>query len=598
MLTAPLSTLKHKHPRLLIEDADWDSLRRRIRKNALLREWANAVGKLAQSILEQPVSQYEIPDGLRLLATSRRVLDRSYALALAYRLDGDMRYVQRLWQELQAAAQFPDWNPRHFLDTAEMTHAFAIAYDWLYDVWTPEQRHLIREAILQKGLGPGLKSYRNEWSYGWWIRSPYNWNQVCNGGLVLGALAIADEAEATAEEILQAALRSLPLAMASYAPDGGWLEGPGYWNYATAYTVAAIAGLQTAVGTDFGLSRSPGFDRAALFPIYTTASTGLVFNFADCPETAFRTRNTPHFFWLARRFRRPEYAWFGLQSIQPTPQHLLWGGVSAKTPQEAGSPLHAYFRGVEVVTLRTSWGNPEAIYVGFKAGPTSAPHGNLDAGSFVLEALGQRWAIDLGADDYNLPDYFGRLRWTYYRMRAEGHNTLVINPSQEPDQTPGAITRIVRFSDAEERGFAIADITSAYQPSAKRVWRGIRLIADKAVLIQDEVELKEPGRLYWFLHTRAGAELSADGKEAELRQGGKTLRIRLLQPSNARFHLMEAKPLPTSPQPSRQAANSGVRKLAIEIDVRRPLRLRVVLEPLWHERYRVEIPEETALADW
>ena len=26
---------------------------------------------------------------------------------------------------------FPDWNPKEFLDTAEMTHAVAIGYDWL-----------------------------------------------------------------------------------------------------------------------------------------------------------------------------------------------------------------------------------------------------------------------------------------------------------------------------------------------------------------------------------------------------------------------------------------------------------------------------------
>ena len=72
------------------------------------------------------------------------MLHRVYTLALLYRLDGDQRYAERAWQELEAAAQFQDWNPRHFLDTAEMTHAFAIGYDWLYDVWTPEQRATLR----------------------------------------------------------------------------------------------------------------------------------------------------------------------------------------------------------------------------------------------------------------------------------------------------------------------------------------------------------------------------------------------------------------------------------------------------------------------
>ena len=96
-----------------------------------------------------------------------------------------------------------------------------------------------------------------------------------------------------------------------------------------------------------------------------------------------------------------------------------------------------YFRGAtgttpyypaDVVTLRTRWQDGEATFMGFKAGEMGASHGNLDAGSFVLDALGTRWAVDLGGDDYALPGYFGSQRWTYYRLRAEGHNTLVINP--------------------------------------------------------------------------------------------------------------------------------------------------------------------------
>ncbi len=598
-MSAPLLfALKRSHPRLLATDADFRRLQTRLRKNARLIEWLETLRRQAQDVLQQPVSRYEIPDGLRLLATSQRVKERAYLLALMYRVDGDSRYVERLWQEIQAAAQFPDWNPRHFLDTGEMIHAFALAYDWLYDVWSADQRRIIREAILQKGLEPGLKSYRGEWNYGWWVKSPHNWNQVCNGGLTLGALAIADEAEAVATEVLKGALRSLPLAMASYEPDGAWVEGPGYWNYATAYTVVMLSGLQTALGTDHGLSRSPGFDKAALFPIYMTAPSGRAYNFADCSEAPIGGHSTPHFLWLAKRFRRPEYAWFGLQHARPVALHLLWGDVRAKSPEEAKLPLCAHFRGVEVVAMRTSWSDPNALYVGLKAGATSAPHGNLDVGSFILEALGQRWAIDLGADDYNLPEYFGRLRWTYYRMRAEGHNTLVINPSQEPDQTLGAVAPIARFSGKGSSPFAVADLTGAYQPAAKRVWRGVHVLDGRAVLVQDEIELREPGTLYWFMHTRADIDLGTDGRSAELRQGGETLRASLLQPGKARFRVMDAEPLPESPHPPKQAVNTGVRKLAIQMTVRRPVRLRVLLEPLWKEGYRTEVPEETPLHEW
>src|SRR5207244_1654015 len=96
----------------------------------------------------------------------------------------------------------------------------------------------------------------------------HNWNQVCNGGITLGALAIADEEHDRAEYLVKQSIDSIQLAMASYAPEGGWAEGPGYWQYATSYNVYYLAALQSALGTDFGLSSLPGFAHAGDFRIY------------------------------------------------------------------------------------------------------------------------------------------------------------------------------------------------------------------------------------------------------------------------------------------------------------------------------------------
>jgi hypothetical protein len=69
------------------------------------------------------------------------------------------------------------WNTSHFLDCAEMTAAFAIGYDWLYDQWTGDQRTAIRDAIVNYGIGFGLNSYTNTSStYGWWHNVNGNWN--------------------------------------------------------------------------------------------------------------------------------------------------------------------------------------------------------------------------------------------------------------------------------------------------------------------------------------------------------------------------------------------------------------------------------------
>jgi len=150
---------------------DFARLKQQIATNAQAKEWYGALQRDAEKILPEPPSHYEIPDGLRLLSTSRRVLHRIQTLGLLYRLDGDRRYAERSWQELDAAASFPDWNPRHFLDTAEMTHAFAIGYNWLCDAWSDEQRARLRTTIIEKGLKLAVFCYRGTAKYGQWLKA-------------------------------------------------------------------------------------------------------------------------------------------------------------------------------------------------------------------------------------------------------------------------------------------------------------------------------------------------------------------------------------------------------------------------------------------
>ena len=569
-----LKSLRQEHPRLLANADQFSALRKRAAADAQLRGWHAQLRAEAMKIMSEPPSKYEIPDGLRLLGTSRRVVQRMQTLGLVYRLNGDKRYVERAWQELEAAANFPDWNPRHFLDAAEMTHGFAIGYDWFYDAWTPEQRKTIRTAMIEKGLKPALNVYHgNPKPSSPWNRMRHNWNQVCNGGIGIGALAIADEEPALAGELLNAGLNSIQLAMREFAPDGAWAEGPGYWNYATTYNVLLLAGLESALGTDFGLSKIPGFADCGLFPIYATGPLGKTFNYADGGEGTIRA---PHMFWLAKEFRRPEYAAYQHHVItQPHALDLLWFD-SDLAKANSSLPLGKYFRNAEVVTMRSAWNDHDALFVGFKAGDNKANHSNLDLGSFVLDADGVRWFVDLGADNYNLPGYFGGQRWNYYRMRAEGHNTLVLNPTKHPDQNPKAATTIARFESKPQRMFAIADLTSAYASHAREVHRGIALLDRKQVLIEDELKSEQPMDVWWFAHTPAQVKLSDDKTTAILTQNGKTLNAQILSPKNATFRVLDAAPLPSSPHPEKQNENRGIRKLAIHLEGATDVRLAVV----------------------
>lgn len=584
-LTPPqelLGNLRKEHPRLFATSAEFEALRHQVAKNAELGRWFQAIRKDADDILRRPPSEYVIPDGKRLLATSRQVKQRVQTLGLVYRLTDEKRYAERLWQELEAAAQFKDWNPSHFLDTAEMTCAFALGYDWLFAEWTPGQRAILRGAIIEKGLNLALPVYRKG---SWWAKAHHNWNQVCNGGIGLGALAVADEEPALAGEILRFAIDSIPLAMREFAPDGAWGEGPGYWAYATEYNVYFLAALRSALGSDFGLSAIPGFDLAAEFPPHFVGPTGATFNYADAGS---KWGGTPQLFWLARAFDLPGPAAFQMRyaTREPRALDLLWGASwMLESPRPGTAPLARHFRKADVVTMRSAWDDPKATFVGFKGGDNKFNHSNLDLGTFVLDARGRRWAIDLGADDYNLPGYFGKQRWDYYRLRAEGHNTLVINPGKGPDQDPRAAAPVTRFQSRPGASFAIADLSAAYGASGASVHRGVALLGT-AVLVQDEVS---PGAasgeggidLRWFMHT--GAEIECKGASATLTQGGESLKARILCPAGATFEAVPAAPLPTSPQPAKQGVkggkSGGAHKLSIHLPGAREVRIAVLFTP-------------------
>ena len=115
-------------------------------------------------------------------------------------------------------------------------------------------------------------------------------------------------------------IRSVPLAMRNFAPDGSWGEGPGYWSYATQYNVMMLAALDSALGTDYGLSTIFGFSEAGTFPLYLTGPLDRTFNFADAGAG---TPRPPQLFWLARKFHRPEYAAFELAHAEPSARTAL-----------------------------------------------------------------------------------------------------------------------------------------------------------------------------------------------------------------------------------------------------------------------------------
>ena len=558
----------------MLKDAELASLKAASANDAALAKcWRDVRAQADACLKKSPIVYRKI--GPRLLSVSRDCLNRIYALALAYRWTRDEKYAAKARENLLEVCAFADWNPSHFLDTAEMSHAVGVGYDWLYAYLDPQTRETIKTALIEKGLKPGVAVYEKG---DWWTKSEFNWNQVCNGGMIIGALAIAETDPNYARRIVPAAIKSLPLALKSYGPDGAWGEGPGYWNYATQYTAYGLTALQTALGDTFGLLDIKGLSKAGDFPIYTTGPTGLYLNFADVGERSSR-RPMSCMFWLARVFNNPSYAWSEHEQIaarSAEAAHLIW---YVKRPTAAAKPaLDRYFHGpVEVVTMRSAWGDPNALFVGVKAGYNQVNHGHLDLGNFELDALGVRWSRDLGSEDYDLPNYWegkpGGRRWTYYRLNSSSHNVCMLGGES---QDPLAKSQFTSVTLNEKNARATVDLTQAYRKFAKSATRIVATAnSRRAVVIEDNFDINTPCAVAWGMTTDAEIDVK-EGARAVLTINGKQLLARLMSPAGASFTVESAEQKPP------QKENKGVRRLMVRLpQASGQVRIAVVFQPPW-----------------
>ncbi len=585
-----LVLLEEGHPRLMLKDKDLAMLKASMEDDPALQKCWHDVKEDAERCLTKPPLVYK-RIGPRLLSVSRDCLHRIYALAMAYRWTGDERYAAKAKANLLEVCAFDDWNPSHFLDTAEMSHAVGVGYDWLYDYLDADSREKIVRALVEIGLKPGIEVYESD---GWWSKSDHNWNQVCNGGMIVGALAIADVEPSYAKRIIPAAIESLPRALKTYEPDGAWGEGPGYWSYATHYTAYGLTALETALGTTFGLDDRMGLSKAGLFPIYTTGPTGLYLNLADVGERSAR-RPMACMFWLAQTYHNPLYAYSEHQEIanrSASAAHLVW--YAAKPPTKAvRRQLDRYFRGpVEVVTMRSAWDDPNALFVGIKAGYNQVNHGHLDLGNFELDALGVRWVRDLGADNYNLPGYWdkgrGGKRWSYYRLNSSSHNVPLLGGQ---GQDPLAKSSFVKVETNTDRPEAVVDLTEAYAEFATSVRRGVALVDRRALLVQDEFELKGPCDVVCGITTDAQISLRKEWI-AELDLDGRKLQVRVQAPYHAPFTIESAE------QAAPQRTNKGVKRLVLRLpQAKGNVSVAVLFSPLWPDGY-ISSTDAQPLAEW
>ncbi|KAJ7726399.1 heparinase II/III family protein [Mycena metata] len=623
-------TVRKDRPLLIAPAYKWAALPALIANDPYLQSWNATIFKNATEYAALPAVVYNLDGDSGILDNSRAVKQRVKAFAYAYRMTNDTSWVDLAWREIKNAAgngtvtfgpSEDRWNSGHFLDVAEMSAAYGIAYDWLYDVWTPSQKSMIITTLLQYGLQPGVTQITT--SAGWWTGSAQtpingNWNCVCNGGMTMASLAILnDDTSGVAKQLLQFTVGNAKTNCAqAVSTDGSWAETANYWYFGTTGHAEMAASLLSATGSHYGLlDVNTNFYKTGDFHMYITGSTSL-FNYGDHGPNKYSTTANSMLFY-GDFYNQPQYALFQRDQYDSAePWSMFWYNPAIAGAFWDGKPLdHVFDNGVDQwASMRSTWTDINGLYVAMKAGMlvNHQTHNDLDVGDFVLDALGTRWAGELGSADYLSPGYFtdaaqDGARWKYYRKMTEGQNTILINQANQDltaaptikfdtsNTTQGPTT--VNVVPDDSTAFFTTDMTSAYF-DATSVKRGIRLLnGRKQVLLQDEVTASQS--VMWRMHTNATVTIDASGTSATLALDGQTLKIAMLSPPDgAQFKTGPAVRFSTDPTPPEaDQENPGVTVLMISLPAG-TYTLQVLFNPQWPGSVNYVTPPTVAIDSW
>ncbi|MBE7041072.1 MAG: hypothetical protein E7400_03795 [Ruminococcaceae bacterium] len=627
------------HPRLMI--SDWSYFTEGMEKEAQFAAGVQAILRSADNLLDDAPVYYDVQDNDGLRGTfPQKIYDRARTFAFAYNITKDVKYKERLWQEVEAIKEFPDLNPNHPLDIGNSAHGLAFMYDWIDD-WTETERQTIEEIIVKHVFPVCDVIYSSttplggQTASGNQIRSTMtaggsNQHIIIQAGFLACAIALFEKYPDYCADLAEAIYCCNELSFMDFAPDGAWAEGVSYWKYTCETLPILINHFQQGFGSDLGFLSAPGLNKTAYFPISMKSSGGTYELGDDLAGSVFHASQM----FFAKFFEDYALAKYYKEN-QPAPGlvplvNWVWDEeIEAAGAESVQLTKDNIFRGFETVTMRTGMGSADTTVI-FHGSANNDSHGHIDAGSFQFHMLGEQWAEDIEGENYNLGSY-GKYQsdniWRpdtstmgFYRGNAEGHNVVLANYGEvKSGVLSTARGDIERYSFTDTGAYTIMKLTGT-NPNVSCAVRGVmlnRITGD--LIIQDEYSAKNSTDFWWWIHTTADIDISEDGKSAILTKNNKRIWAEIISPGNETF--CEIKPEPLSKQFQEYSAvttppletpmgymkdgsgninpeETGMTKLAVRSRDTDKFTLSVVFKPMGTEDVPANIPEYKSMAQW
>jgi Heparinase II/III-like protein len=456
--------------------------------------------------------------------------------SIVYAVSGDKAAGQAARKALLRIAAWPSFVHPHILNQGQFTYwpaglaliDFAVGYDFVYDLLSPEERRTIADALYNKGVTEVFKEYVRDNRVS---SNTSNWISHVAGGGILCALAIGCEYPAAQIEpyLTGMMVKLKEFIAASFDPDGYYGEGYYYHNFA----MQSLSHTLPALERSFAMA--PPADVMNSFqylPYQQDNETGRIYEFGDAHDDLIPS-SMSNFAYVLARDGAPRLRWLYEQRPGNSYLDLLFPATAGASEPPQSLPLSKRLRGVGSTILRSGFEHDDFALV-FKCGPFFN-HQHFDQGSFFLADRGELFIEECGNSNYYEDPWYPRLY-----IQAGGHDCLLTDGKVESQRSGDFrhdvsgwqdYARTTDFLEFAGGAFLSTDLAPVYKGKWRSLSRSLLYIRPRTLLIIDRGEGADGvDRLTARFHAPRKEDIVLDEGAAAIVRGGKQLWLKTLFP--------------------------------------------------------------------
>ncbi len=437
--------------------------------------------------------------------------------SLHYAFTRDRNSGEKAKQALLKLCSFSKWNNEWMLQRKFWSYypvgylltSVAYGYDMLHDLLSENERKLVRNAIIERGL----KHFHRDMVE--MNRMPSNNSNhiavLASGALLAATVMYGEDPENPhMEPYLSGILIKAKTFMdRTYYADGSYGEPKsGYMNMASRAMVELFATVERNFGIDY--STTTNVEDFYKYPLHAIHSNRTFQDFGD-GNSNFKGFNEIHSEWFVHRTGNP----FIYQYIKPFWEagnggfigYLWYRDDITPVPRETLSSSKVF--SASGMVMRSGWEDQSSI-ISARVGPNSN-HYHYDQGSFQIMTNGEALLSDPGAGGY-----YANLEYLPYNVQAIAHNVMLVDhdpESQAPAHYDNGIAslrdwpRVLHSFTGKNNDALESDLATVYKGKLDRYTRTLLFTKAGPLFVFDQVKSKSSeGHIYsWLFHAPQNA---------------------------------------------------------------------------------------------